>query len=159
MPGKVRYRGILWSSASKLDDVATIVGFSPPSPSHEGFWERLYTGVLLCLPKRLYPLAQRFLGAALHRCSSKLESRRLHGVPNLQEVSFGRDEDITVFPNLMSLSVSECPRLKSLLGGLKGSPLKELDIHSCQSLKRIPHLPALTELSICFLVNSFTSVI
>ncbi|XP_020262234.1 putative disease resistance protein RGA4 [Asparagus officinalis] len=78
----------------------------------------------------------------------KLESIYLFGMPNLQEWSFCRDEEITVFPNLMFLSVLECPRLKSLPGGLKGSPLKELFIRSCQSLERISHLPALRKLRV-----------
>ncbi|ONK79584.1 uncharacterized protein A4U43_C01F7860 [Asparagus officinalis] len=95
----------------------------------------------------------------------KLESFRLSRMPNLREGSICRDEDITVFPNLVELTVKDCPTLKSLPGGLKGSPLKELRIYraglrvidrlphlrgslviaSCQSLERISHLPALRE--------------
>ncbi|XP_020260166.1 uncharacterized protein LOC109836618 [Asparagus officinalis] len=67
---------------------------------------------------------------------------------NLQEWSFCREEEITVFPNLLRLTVEDCPRLKSLPGGLKGSPLKELVIDICPILERISHLPALRELSI-----------
>ncbi|ONK77163.1 uncharacterized protein A4U43_C02F3740 [Asparagus officinalis] len=54
----------------------------------------------------------------------------------------------------MSLSVSECPRLKSLPWGLKGSPLKELDIHSCQSLEIKDPLKRVVDLGGCPLLKN-----